>query len=392
MPRFPRSAAHAEGLGDATFARLLRSWSERGGQAYPLHLGDTYLDPLPAACAEAQRCAEHPRLHNYAPVQGEPALLEAISEKVARRSGVTLARDCIQVMAGATAGFGAICAALLAPGDEVLLPAPFWALMRGAVKLRGAVPLEVPFFSELDHPGFDPIAALERACTPRTVALYLNSPHNPTGRVLPAPLIDALSAFVLRHDLWLLCDEVYEDLWFGEATPSIWARPELRERAITTHSVSKAYALAGARVGFTHGPAEIMQVIRGVQTFYAYCAPRPMQLAAARALRDGDAWLADARARYARAGRMAAHALGIAEPAGGTFLFFDLGAHLRAGEDALGFLHRCLDAGVMLTPGSTAGRAYERWARLCFTAVPEAELDAALERLRPLLAGHGARR
>jgi N-succinyldiaminopimelate aminotransferase len=386
MPRFPRSASRAEGLSDRVFGQLVQRSAARGQHVYPLHVGDTYLEPLAAARAEAQLSSDRARLHNYSPVQGEPELLDAIIGKVERRSGVALARDCVQVMSGATAGLGVVCSALLAPGDEVLLPAPFWPLIRGIIKLQGAVPVEVPLYTELDQPGFDPIAALERACTPRTVALYLNSPHNPTGRVLPEPVVAALSDFARRHDLWVLTDEVYEDLWFESPPASIWARPELRERTIASHSVSKAYGLAGARVGFTHGPQEIMQVIRGVQTFYSYCAPRPMQLGAARALRDGDEWLVDARTRYARAGRMAADALGVRAPEGGTFLFFDAQPHLRPGEELMGFLERCLDAGVMLTPGSAAGQAFERWARLCFTSVPEPELAEALERLKPVLA------
>ena len=359
--------------------------ASRSDHVFPLHVGDTYLEPLAAARAEAQLSSERARLHNYAPVQGEPALLDAIIGKVERRSGVTLARDCIQVMSGATVGLGVVCSTLLSPGDEVLLPAPFWPLIRGIIKLQGATPVEVPLYTELDQPDFDPLAALERACTPRTVALYLNSPHNPTGRVLPEAVVAAMAEFAQRHDLWVLTDEVYEDLWFDSQPPSIWARPELRERTIASHSVSKAYGLAGARVGFTHGPEAIMQVIRGVQTFYSYCAPRPMQLGAARALSDGDEWLADARTRYARAGRMAAQALGVRAPQGGTFLFFDTQPYLRAGEEPMGFLERCLDAGVMLTPGSAAGQAFERWARLCFTSVPEAELAQALERLKPVL-------
>ena len=385
MPRFPRSASRAEGLSDRVFGQLVQRSTARTDHVYPLHVGDTYLEPLPAARAEAQLSSARARLHNYAPVQGEPELLDAIIAKVERRSNVTLARDCVQVMSGATAGLGVVCSALLAPGDEVLLPAPFWPLIRGIIKLQGAVPVEVPLFTELDRPGFDPVAALEQAITPRTVALYLNSPHNPTGRVLPEALISALARLAQRHDLWVLTDEVYEDLWFEAPTPSIWARPDLRERTIASHSVSKAYGLAGARVGFSHGPQEIMQVIRGVQTFYSYCAPRPMQLGAACALRDGDAWLADARERYARAARMAAHALGVRAPQGGTFLFFDAQPHLREGETLMGFLERCLDAGVMLTPGSASGQAFERWARLCFTSVPEVELAAALERLKPVL-------
>jgi N-succinyldiaminopimelate aminotransferase len=161
--------------------------------------------------------------------------------------------------------------------------------------------------------------------------------------------------------------------------------PELRGRVIATHSISKAYALAGARVGFCHGPSDIMQIVRGVQTFYTYCAPRPMQLGAARALRDGEAWLANARSLYAAAARQAADALRLPMPAGGTFLFFDATPHLRAGESLMGFLERCLDAGVMLTPGSASGQHYENWARLCYTTVPPDDLRAALDRLRHVL-------
>ncbi len=385
MPRFPGHASSAEGLSDRVFGQLAQKAQARSERVYPLHVGDTYLDPLPAAQAEAQKSSERPRLHNYAPVQGEPELLDAILQKVRRRSGVALERGCVQVMAGATGGLGVICSALLEPGDELLLPAPFWPLIRGAARLRGARVVEVPLYTRLGEPGFDPIGALERAITPRTVAIYLNSPHNPTGAVLPEVVTAGIAQLAARHDLWVLTDEVYEDLWYAQPPASIWTRPELRERAIVTHSVSKAYGLAGARVGFSHGPAEIMQVIRGVQTFYSYCAPRPMQLGAARALAEGDAWLADARARYAKAARATADALGLPMPEGGTFLFFDARRYLREGESLMGLLERCLEAGVMLTPGSASGSDFEQWARVCYTSVPQDDLETALERLRAVL-------
>ncbi len=385
MPRFPHSAAFAAGFSDDVFApSQLGSPAE---QVYPLHVGDTYLEPLAEAQAEAQHTAERPRLHNYAPVQGEPELLAAIQRKLLRRSGVEVERACIQVMAGATAAMGVIANALLMPGDEVLVPAPFWPLIRGAVKLRGAVCVEVPLFTRLREPGFDPIAELAARIGPRTVALYVNSPHNPTGETLDEGVVAGMIALAQEHDLWLLADEVYEDLWFGAEPPrSIWARPEARERTIATHSVSKAYGLAGARVGYTHGPAPIMSVIRGIQTFFTYCAPRPMQLGAARALDLGDAWLAQARALYRDAALRAAQVLGVAPPSGGTFLFFDTRPHRLPGEDGQAFLQRCLAAGVMLTPGSAAGQDYQDWARLCFTSVPPDQLERALSRLRSVLA------
>jgi N-succinyldiaminopimelate aminotransferase len=389
MPRYPHFATNAESLSADIFGVLPVSRAEH---VYALHVGDTYLEPLALAQAEAQLTAERPRLHNYAPVQGEPELLDAIQRKLARRSGVEVARENIQVMSGATAAMGVIANALFMPGDQVLVPAPFWPLVRGAVKLRGAECVEVPLFTRLREPGFDPVAELEAHIGPRTVALYVNSPHNPTGETLSDEVAAGIVALARKHDLWLLTDEVYEDLWFGDAAPrSIWTLPGARERAVVTHSVSKAYALAGARVGFTHGPAALMRVIRGVQTFFTYCAPRPMQLGAARALDQGDAWLARARTLYAAAAQRAAAALNVHAPTGGTFLFFDTRPYRVPNETAPAFLERCRAAGVMLTPGNAAGQAFMDWARLCFTSVPPDDLERALERLRSVCqSGRGA--
>ncbi len=386
MPRHPRVSSTTESLSAGVFSQLAKKAREHTGHVHPLHVGDTYLDPLPAARAEAQRTADHDRLHNYAPVQGEPLLLDAIARRLERRTGDRPAVEQIQVMSGATSGLSVVCESILDRGDEVIVPAPFWPLIRGIVASRGGVPVEVPFFDRLADPGFDPERAIEEAVTDRTAALYVNTPHNPTGGVLPDDVVDALVRVARRHDLWVLCDEAYEELWFTDGRPApVWGRPDLCARAIATHTLSKSYGLAGARVGFTHGPAEVMRTIRAVQTYQTYCAPRPMQLAAVRALDEGDGWLAEARAAYRAAGFEAADALGIARPAGGTFLFFDASPYMSQGEPLLGFLGRCLDAGVLLTPGSACGRDYDRWVRLCFTSVPPAELREALDRLRTVI-------
>ncbi len=383
MPRFPHPAPSALGLSDRVFSRLAAR--AQGRSVIALHVGDTWRDPFPAAQAEAQRSAANPRLHNYAPVQGEPALLDAALRHLQRRAGIAPDRSLLQVVSGATPGLGAVVDALVSPGDEVLLPSPFWPLIRGTIHRRGAVAVEVPFYTRLGTEGFDPEAALEAAVTPRTVAVYVNTPHNPTGVIVDDPTLAAIARVAARHDLWIVCDEVYEDLWLGDAAPpSPWARDDFRARTVAVHSVSKSYGLAGARVGFAHGPPEAMEALRGVQTFTTYCAPRPMQLGAARALDDGAAWLDESRELYREAARRAADALGVPPPPAGTFLFVDLRPHLAPSEDPAGFLERCLDAGVLLTPGSASGRDYADWARLCFTIVPPDVLDEALARLRPL--------
>lgn len=390
MPRPFDLSASVSTLSDRVYGALVDEARKRPGPIHALNVGDTYLEPMPAARAEAQLSADNPRLHNYAPVQGVPKLLDAIVDRVRRAHGAALQQEDVQVMLGATGGYTVVCSTLLDPGDEVIILSPFWPLIRGIVRSRAAVAVELPFYDRLADPAFDPEAALEGVITERTVAVYVNSPNNPSGCIPSDDVVAAIAGVVRRHGLWLWCDEAYEDLWYGPERPQpLWLRHDLRERSIVCHTLSKSYALAGARVGYTHGPREVMQAIRGVQTFLTYCAPRPLQLGAARALDEGDAWVEDARRRYAEAGRRAAEALGLPAPQGGTFLFFDAQPHFKPGEDVHGFLHRCLDAGVLLTPGSASGKDYASWVRLCFSVVPPHELDDAIERLRGVLSAPG---
>lgn len=337
------------------------------------------------------RCEEldsdrHPMLMTYAPVHGLRPLLEAIGDKIERRTGVRVPRERIQVVPGATGGLSVICQALFNPGDEVLLPSPFWPLIRGVISSCGAKPVQIPFYDKLGDEGFDPEAALERAITDRTAAIYLNSPHNPTGVILDDSVSQAIARVAQRHNLWVLSDEVYEDIYFGDEAPTpLWARPEFSERTLAVHSLSKGHGMAGSRVGYVHGPELAMRAVRAVQTFQSYCASKPMQLAASRALADGDEWLAEARVLYGDASRTAADALGLPHPAGGTFLFFDASPWIGDETSSLAFLERCVDAGVVLTPGGASGDGYETWVRLCFTCVSPEELSTALTKLSPLM-------
>ena len=387
MPSYPDAAHTTGGLKSYVFTALRKRIQEHQGPLFRLHIGDTYLDPVISAQCESLRTGEHEGLHRYAPVQGMPCLLDAIERKITRRTGLTVPRDHIQVTAGATAGLSVTCQALLDVGDEVLLPAPFWPLSSGIVAARGARAIQFPFYDQLDDPTFDVEATLEAAITPRTAAIYLNSPNNPTGQIIDDAALDAIARVAARHDLWVFSDEVYEDLWLGSRAHSpLWTRDDFIDRTIALHSMSKGYGLAGARVGYVHGPAAAMSAVRAVQTFHSYCAAKPMQIAAARALDEGDEWLRDARSRYTDAGQLAAETLRRPMPRGGTFLFFDAEPWLSPDdEDVMPLLHRCLDAGVIVTPGGASGDDYRRWVRVCFTCVEPGELKAGLALLRQVL-------
>jgi aspartate/methionine/tyrosine aminotransferase len=128
-----------------------------------------------------------------------------------------------------------------------------------------------------------------------------------------------------------------------------------------------------------------MDAVRGVQTFMTYCAPHPMQWSAVHALEEGQGWMAEARHAYSDAAASAASTVGVAKPAGGTFLFFDASRFFGPGESIMGFLERCADQGVILTPGAASGEHYGAFVRLCFTAVDPATLARALSTLARVL-------
>lgn len=381
MPRFPHVAHSVQGLSDQAFGRLVSRARNLEHPVFPLHIGDTYLPSL-----AAELCTRSPGAHRYAPVQGLPELLSAVQDKLERRSGLRVGAEQLQVMSGATSGLAVVYGALLNPGDEVLLPSPYWPLIRGLVTSRGAHAVEVPLFHRLGEPGFNPVSALRDAITERTVAIYLNTPHNPTGALLGRNLLEEILTLATEHDLWLISDEVYEDLFFGDEAPvQVFALPAAQERTIAVHSLSKAYGIAGARVGYCHGPDTAMPAVRALRTFFTYCAPTPMQHAAAHILRQDDSLLQQTRERYMGAAAMAADALAVPRPCAGTFLFFDTRTLRRDNEDTEAFLLRCLEAGVMLTPGAASGKHFTDWARLCFTVVSPTELAQALAQLQEVI-------
>jgi N-succinyldiaminopimelate aminotransferase len=381
MPKSPFVSSTTNGLSDRVYSELVERAKARNERVLSLHVGDTYLEPLDIARAESMRASEHPRLYNYAPVQGEPALLDAIVTHLARVGAKSVARDCVQVTSGATTGLSIVAQSILDVGDEVILPSPYWPLIRGIVSSRGAVPVEVPFFTRdfADTAALE--ASLEAAITPRTTALYANAIHNPTGAVLPPAVLDVFERLATKHDLWLLSDEAYEELAYVTPPAPLWSRPSLHERAIAAHSLSKSRGLAGARVGWIHGPASVMPAIRAVNTYQSYGPAKPMQLAAARALSD-TTWVAHAKALYAEAAKRTADTLGLPAPHGGTFLFFDAAPYARGANDSRSVLEALADEGVILTAGRVCGRDYATWIRLCYTALPPGDVHEAALRAR----------
>jgi N-succinyldiaminopimelate aminotransferase len=346
-------------------------------QACPLNVGDTWLQPFAGARMEDLHAADHPTMNRYSPTQGIPPLLDAIVDKVRARNGQRIERDGVLVCAGATAALGCAVGMLVAADEEVLILAPFWPLIRGIVQTFRAKPVEVPFYDRVNS-AEDAVEAVRERITERSVALYVSTPSNPTGRALPESWLAALAELARTNDLWLLSDEVYEDYTYGVEHVSMGAFAP--ERTLSVYSFSKAYGMAGNRVGYLTGPPEAVANAGKVGTHTFYCAPTASQLAATVALRDGQAWIDEARTHYRATGESAAEKLSMAPPEGSTFLFLDATPVLDD-RGLAGFLEDCLSDGVALAPGHSCGSAYADWARLCYTAAPPDEVGDAIDQV-----------
>ncbi len=399
MPRHPDFSSAVASIRGSVFSSLAHRLRDHRGETYPLHVGDTWMEP-PVGCRMQDLTVEdHPGMHRYAPPHGLPALVDAVAQRVTRRTGVDTGAAEVLLSAGATGALGAVMGAIVDEGDEVLVLAPHWPLIAGIVSSFHAKPVAVPFYGRVGADE-DPRAAVEAVAnhaSPRTAALYLNTPNNPTGHVVPRAQVRALVEWAARRGLWVISDEVYEDyVYRGEHT---YARPFAPERTFSAYSFSKGYGMAGNRCGYVVGPAAAMDQVRKVSTHTFYSAPTASQLAALGCLRGwgeepaiegeapGDRWVAAARERYRQLGEAAAERLGVAPPDGSTFLFLDVADHLDAdpaGRGLLGFLEDCVDRGLFLAPGASFG-PYPDHVRLCFTSAEPARVERGVQELARLL-------
>jgi aspartate aminotransferase len=223
--------------------------------------------PTPDYVVEAAAAAcRDPRNHRYTPAAGLPELREAVAAKTARDSGYEVSPSQVLITNGGKHAVYQAFATLLDPGDEVLLPAPYWTTYPEAIRLAGGVPVEVPTD---ESTGFlVSVEALEAARTPRTKVLLFCSPSNPTGAVHPPALVGAVGRWAVETGTWVVTDEIYEHLTYAGAEhvsmPTVV--PDLADRCVVVNGVAKTYAMTGWRVGWLIGPADVVRAATNLQS------------------------------------------------------------------------------------------------------------------------------
>jgi aspartate aminotransferase len=240
----------------------------------------------------ASRAVLDPKNYRYTPAAGLPELREAIAAKTARDSGWSVPASQVIVTNGGKQAVYQSFATLIDPGDEVLLPTPYWTTYPEAIKLAGGVPVEV--FAGADQGYLVTVDQLEAARTDRTKVLLFVSPSNPTGAVYSAEQTKAIGEWALEKGLWVISDEIYQNLVYpaagsGEAAPRsamsiVEAVPELTDRTILVNGVAKSYAMTGWRLGWMVGPADAIKAASNLQSHLSSNVSNISQRAAIEAL------------------------------------------------------------------------------------------------------------
>ncbi|MDG2904570.1 MAG: pyridoxal phosphate-dependent aminotransferase [Acidimicrobiales bacterium] len=345
--------------------------------------------------AAVQACRD-PANHRYSPASGLPTLREALADKTERDSSWRPEPSQVLVTNGGKHAVYNSCAALLDPGDEMLLPAPYWTTYPEAIALAGGTPVVVPTDTAS---GFRvTVDQLEAARTPATRALMFVSPCNPTGAVYPEAEITAIGEWAAHHGIWVVADEIYEHLTYGgHQHHSIRALvPGLADRCVVVNGVAKTYAMTGWRVGWMIGPEDLIVAASNLQSHTTSNVANVAQQAALAALTGGlEAVVAmreafDRRRRTMFAMLSAIDGVEVLEPQGAFYAFPDLRAFLgrpvggQTSQTTLELAATILDeAKVAIVPGEAFGAP--GYARLSF-ALGDEDLVEGLTRLGDLLA------
>ncbi|MGA9101352.1 pyridoxal phosphate-dependent aminotransferase [Aeromicrobium sp.] len=375
-------SARIEGLGTTIFAEMsalaLQTESVNLGQGFPDTDG-------PASIVEAAVHAMHHGRNQYAPGIGVPELRAAIAAHQKRWYGLEIDPDTeVAVSTGATEAIAASLLGLIDPGDEVVVLEPYYDSYVAVIQMAGGVRRPVT----LRAPDFRlPVDELRAAVTPRTTAILLNSPHNPTGAVLTRDELEAVADVAREHDLVVITDEVYEHLVYdGEHIP-IASLPGMAERTLTISSGGKSFSFTGWKVGWATGPATLVSAMVGAKQFMTYTSGAPLQPAIALALELDDDYFDALRARMEGqrdllCDGLAAIGFEVFVPQGGYFATTDI--RPLGFDDGLEFCRLLPQrAGVVAIPHQVfydhqdVGRPLVRWA---FSKKLEV-IDEAVDRL-----------
>jgi aspartate aminotransferase len=390
----PQISKFAQSVGGSTIVGMRRRADEleaSGVKIIDFGVGEPDFD-VPAPVKEAAIKAIRDNHSHYVDPRGLLELRNLIAQLETSQHGLNAHPDQVVVTPGTLGALSLVSRAILNPGDEVLVIEPRWGPYRNLVLLTGATPVGVPMGT---HEGRFVIDAerLSAAVTSNTRAVILNTPWNPTGRVLSLSELTAVAKIAKQHDLWIIADEVYSEMVFAGAEHVSIASlgTDIADRTVIATSLSKSFAMTGWRLGYCVAPTELAPVLGRMNHYSTRCASSIVQHAAIAALSDGVPFVNEMCQEYLRRRDVIANGLNEIDgvvcpiPEGAFYAFPQFPEDWGDSKDVANFL---LDeTGVIVTPGSAYGSSSQHHLRLSFAA-SMAAIEEGLSRLQAALPKH----
>ncbi|MFQ5822575.1 MAG: pyridoxal phosphate-dependent aminotransferase [bacterium] len=387
MPKFPNFSQRVLQITGSVFEKFHAKMVAQGDNLIKLHIGDTYLSPKYPLPVDSAVIEKHCDFNRYCNTFGVDLLRDVLVAKLQTDNNLRVGKDHVLITNGATNALSISVKSLVDPGEDVLILTPAWPFFFGMVKVAGGKNLEVPLYVRLyEAPQLDIQDYLSQFLTPKTVALYLNTPNNPSGKVLNQEQLQQIAEFARKHQLWIISDEAYDGLTFDNRPHiSIASLPVMFEQTLSVFTFSKSFMFAGLRLGYIVANKMTVKNLNKIMVHQLYSPSTLAQYMMVEPVKTRQQWIHSVQKHYQDLRDLFVENLKIDvwKPEGAYFVFFSATKYLK-GRDYWELIETCLDEGVSVAPGDSFGKDFIQYIRLCFTGESPERLIQGIERLNKI--------
>ena len=353
-----------------------------------LHIGDSYMPPVYPLPFDQEFLDLHKDFSRYGNTFGIQELRGELSQKLREDNQLNVVPENILITAGATGALSASVHSVLEPGEEILVLTPCWPIFPGIIHSSQAKMVEIPFYTILyDQPDLDIGEHLNRYITDKTVAIYLNTPNNPSGKVLSLNQLKQIADFAQKYGLWIISDEAYDGLTFDQHKHySIATLPDMFQQTISVFTFSKIFMFAGLRLGYAVGNEQLIINLNKILVHQIYSSTIITQYMMIKPVKTRHQWIPKVREHYQmlRDQFTRQSDLSFNKPEASYFVFFSIDEYLN-GREYDEVIDNCFRGGVSVAPGIDFGKDFGKYLRICFTGESPERLERATQQLNKVL-------
>jgi N-succinyldiaminopimelate aminotransferase len=388
VPKFPSYSHKLSRIKGAVFEKYRNKMVDFGSGLVRLHIGDSYMPPIYPLPIDKNFLNEHPDYNRYGNTFGIEPLRDVLTNKLAQDNQLKVSIDNILVTTGATNALSAAVHSLLEPEEEILVLTPCWPIFPGIIHSAQANIIEVPFYVHLyENPDMDIKEHLNKYLSMKTVAIYLNTPNNPSGKVVSLEQLSQIAEFARLNKLWIISDEAYDGLTFdGYDHVSIATLPEMFHQTVSVFTFSKIFMFAGLRLGYAVGSNETITNLNKIMVHQIYSSTILNQQMMINPVKTRHQWMSEVQNHYQmlRDQFINQSQLSVVKPEATYFIFFSIKEYLR-GRKYDDVINACFEEGVSVAPGIDFGKDFALFLRICFTGESPDRLEDGINRLTKVL-------